>query len=116
MNYNNTIKNIDNDLKLINKSIKELSLVHTDTGADYNSIQHAIKNMKKIKSDLQELRANLAWEQPATYINKMIAQSTQINADYAKQDEPGITCVTADINDAPTHNSNCLDTDIELNK
>ncbi len=117
MDYDNTIKTIDNDLKLISQSIKELGLIETSTGADYNSIQHAIKNMKKLKADLEELKANISWEQPARYIKKMVetATSHEHNDDCAKENSPTITCVTKNIDNTPINNTDCY-SNAELNK
>lgn len=116
MDYDNTIKTIDNDLKLINQSIKELSLVETSTGADYNSIQRSIKNMKKLKADLQELKANISWEQPARYIKKMVETATiHEHDDCSKENLPTITCVTKDIDNTPANITDCY-SNAELNK
>lgn len=116
MDYDNTIKTIDNDLKLINQSIKELSLVETSTGADYNSVQRAIKSLKKLKADLQELKANISWERPTRYIKKMVEISTNEHSDdCSKENSPTITCVTKDIDNTPINNTDCY-SNAELNK
>lgn len=74
---------LDEDWDLINEATMNLKSITHGRAPDYIKAlaQNALNNLTKIKSDLEDLKKDMASKRPARCISKMIQQSKSTNED-----------------------------------
>lgn len=81
MNYTETLNTLEENLKILNKMKSDQQLIasayHFPTEVRKHA-KSAVENLTAVISSLEDLQANISWEQPARFIPKMV-QSSQNN-------------------------------------
>ena len=81
MDYTETLKTIEENLKILNKTKSDQQLIanahHFPTEVRKHA-KSAVENLTAVISSLEDLQSNISWEQPPRFISKMV-QSSQNN-------------------------------------